>query len=1071
MNATAQTLLNWLIESTWQASLLALLVVGVQFIFHRTLTARWRYLLWLPVIVRLLIPALPESPASIYRYVPAAESTFTTEIIRTPAVLIDPANDQKIQTPAPPEPAQPLPIPAASSPEFYPAPHTLIFLAWLVVTSLLAMLFILRNFLLSRRISSLASPATPTLQELADQARAMYKIKRHIPVRELANLDSPAIIGLFRPVILLPKNLSSQLANDELTAIFRHEFAHLKRGDLWMNLLCSFLQIIHWFNPVLWWSFARIRHDRELATDALAVSVGKTNDGNHYGQILIKLSANGESAPAFSTGIGILENHKNLRQRIRQIAGLKPNAYAWSFLGIVLILAISGLCLTKFTPEKLEPLPKDQSMQGDLLIFTQRLVIQNNLKQVRSLFQRGLDISDSDDLNYPYFAIANDNNEMLRLLLQHGAKTPANRQDNTYRLALERANRQVINTLMAAGIKFDPLNYAAVFGNKEALESLAASANRDQLFATLSIALAAGKIANADYLATKCQPFNDAEKKRLSQAAIRQGHHSSLQELEKYGINFAIYSDDLIDTAVRSDQPELLNYLFDKGAKPSQTILDKNLFYAADFGKIKTAKILLERGADPNKSQGGWNPYPLISVALSRYYTADVRQTEELAYEFAKLLLDHGANADVRTQDNQSAAWFATSSPKLLRLLLEHGTTVSGTDSRGQTVLSEMIHVPAAGLDGRFIHSRQELQKIDQDYQEAVNLLVKAGADVNLQNPLAHAVRTGNFAIAIALIENGANVNAPDINNETPLTHAMSGGFCPEPNPKLVELLLKKGANPNTINPLYQLSLIKFLAFGTARNNSINKDGPIAARKIVKLLLNHGSLITDSHDQKTEKWLQAAANGDLAALKKMHTAGQAIDTADQDGWTALTMSQSFRYKDITRWLIDNGIPLTVNTPSFTSPIVCAVAQNDLDLVKHILNAKVKPEKGPLDMALSNQNKQIFDLLLAADFPPSNQSIYRCICNADPETARILFEHGAVAEANNNPEHRENVYWAINFNQPEILQMILDHGGDPTRKTTYDQTPLSMAKEFRPEMVPMIEAAIAKWNANDKTKAK
>ena len=60
---TSHTFFDWLLETSWQASLLALLVIAVQRIFRNTLPARWRYLLWLLVVARLLIPALPESPA------------------------------------------------------------------------------------------------------------------------------------------------------------------------------------------------------------------------------------------------------------------------------------------------------------------------------------------------------------------------------------------------------------------------------------------------------------------------------------------------------------------------------------------------------------------------------------------------------------------------------------------------------------------------------------------------------------------------------------------------------------------------------------------------------------------------------------------------------------------------------------------------------------------------------------------------------------------------------------------------------------------------------------------------
>jgi ankyrin repeat protein len=62
------------------------------------------------------------------------------------------------------------------------------------------------------------------------------------------------------------------------------------------------------------------------------------------------------------------------------------------------------------------------------------------------------------------------------------------------------------------------------------------------------------------------------------------------------------------------------------------------------------------------------------------------------------------------------------------------------------------------------------------------------------------------------------------------------------------------------------------------------------------------------------------------------------------------------------------------------------------------------------------------------------------------------------------ENRANVYWAVYYGQPKILQGLLDHGADPTMVDAYKETPLSMAKEFHKEMVPMLEAAIQRWQS-------
>src|ERR1051326_8806236 len=56
----------WLLRTSWQAAILALLVLFSQWVLGRRISARWRYNLWLLVLLRLVIPAVPASRLSIH---------------------------------------------------------------------------------------------------------------------------------------------------------------------------------------------------------------------------------------------------------------------------------------------------------------------------------------------------------------------------------------------------------------------------------------------------------------------------------------------------------------------------------------------------------------------------------------------------------------------------------------------------------------------------------------------------------------------------------------------------------------------------------------------------------------------------------------------------------------------------------------------------------------------------------------------------------------------------------------------------------------------------------------------
>ena len=69
--------LNWLLRTSWQASILVVLVLAVQWLARRRLNARWQYALWLLVVVRLAMPSLPASSWSVFNAVHYAAATGT----------------------------------------------------------------------------------------------------------------------------------------------------------------------------------------------------------------------------------------------------------------------------------------------------------------------------------------------------------------------------------------------------------------------------------------------------------------------------------------------------------------------------------------------------------------------------------------------------------------------------------------------------------------------------------------------------------------------------------------------------------------------------------------------------------------------------------------------------------------------------------------------------------------------------------------------------------------------------------------------------------------------------------
>jgi hypothetical protein len=178
----------------------------------------------------------------------------------------------------------------------------------------------------------------PALLALLDQACRILRV-RHRPQLLLADtFASPALVGFFRPRVVLPAKLPHTLAPEDLLHILLHECAHLRRRDVPLNYLLTFWTLLHWFNPLVWLLLPRIRADRELACDERVLV--HTSDPAVYGRTLLALVevAGRVRAPA---AVGIIEG--TFSRRIHMIARFQKSS-PWVHAAALLSLIIAGAC-------------------------------------------------------------------------------------------------------------------------------------------------------------------------------------------------------------------------------------------------------------------------------------------------------------------------------------------------------------------------------------------------------------------------------------------------------------------------------------------------------------------------------------------------------------------------------------------------------------------------------------------------------------------------------------------------------------------------------------------------------
>lgn len=333
----ATPLLLWLAESSLKASAVALIVVLLQALLGHRLPARWRHALWLLVVIRLLMPAVPQSALSLHNLLPNNESSLTQ-----PMAVVPP--DSSVRS-------------IASSATLHESSTRLSSQQWLMLSIAglwlsVALTLFLRHVLgsvrLQRSIARTARALDPRLIPALRRAQREAGVRTPIRVVVTDAVSSPALHGLLRPSILIPYEVAESFSDDELHHVILHELSHLKRGDAWINGLVALASSMHWFNPLIWFAAARIREERELVCDELALSCLEEDERGLYGRTLLRLLERFRAPASVPALVGIADPGKYMKRRIQMIASYrKSRSIPYLFAALV-----AGVAAVGFTDAK-----------------------------------------------------------------------------------------------------------------------------------------------------------------------------------------------------------------------------------------------------------------------------------------------------------------------------------------------------------------------------------------------------------------------------------------------------------------------------------------------------------------------------------------------------------------------------------------------------------------------------------------------------------------------------------------------------------------------------------------------
>ncbi|NRD78525.1 M48 family metalloprotease [Bacillus sp. BRMEA1] len=351
---------DWLLETSFMASILVGLILCFKVFLRNKLTPRWHYILWMILIVRLLLPWSPESRYSIYSFLSFGLKMTHSVETQTPTSLekeslheIKGIPIQKVLREEEHYAKNTLPISngnnkvttsLAKQNDKPISLYTMALYVWLTGVIVLSFTTFLVNRRLNTYIKTQPVITDRRILDIFNRCKKSMSVQKRIPLQFAGEISNPTVLGFFRPRVLLSRDLVNRLTDEQLRHIFYHELAHVKRRDVGVNWIMHSLLILNWFNPILWFAYVRMREDQELACDAFALTFMEEEEKISYGHTLINLLEHytNYQVPSLEN---LSRNKSTLKRRISMIKNFNKKSYRLSALGVIIVIAVSSLSL------------------------------------------------------------------------------------------------------------------------------------------------------------------------------------------------------------------------------------------------------------------------------------------------------------------------------------------------------------------------------------------------------------------------------------------------------------------------------------------------------------------------------------------------------------------------------------------------------------------------------------------------------------------------------------------------------------------------------------------------------
>jgi ankyrin repeat protein/beta-lactamase regulating signal transducer with metallopeptidase domain len=803
MEALLDRIADYLVAQSWQITVLVVAVGALSWVFrHRS--AHVRYLLWLVVLAKCLVPPVVNVPLAVLPE-PAAQTetpALLPPVAETPAVR-PPSIAPRIETQSSPA------LPAAR-----PARRPLELQQWLVLAWLggVAAFVLIAAVKIGRTVSWLRRQRQPLPCEL--QARISTLLSSHsgkLPRMWLIEgMGQPFVWGLVRGDIYLPLSFPASGNDEHRRSVLGHELCHVWRFDAAVNALQIAAQAVFWFHPLVWWANRKMRQEREKACDEMAVAhLGARPKDYSTALVTTLIQAQESTRPVPS--LAVAGSVKNIEERIR--AMLRPGKKFYQRPSLiaattVLLAAILTVPTALVLTARAQTRPATGT-QKKLSTALHEAVKAGDLAEVKRLIGQGANVTapaGEESLTPLGEAAHKGHAEIVKVLLESGADVE-NAADYFTPLfyAIWSEDPATVKALIAGGAdvnvlpdgkNYPPLVYAIWTNNASIVEVLlAAGAN---IHTKTDAVLTGTKGVTSVYWAAR------SDNKALRDLVLAK---SDLHDT----VHLAAYRGDLGEVKKLIAREAACDIRDENGCTP--------LYWAVLGGASGVAEYLIAEGADLNARDNLGTP-PLLwalelpMVRLLVAHGADIEAAQADGRTRLHVACIHGQRdilefllakgGDIEREDkNNTPPWVyavAYGHVNMVEFLIDRGVDLSKTGPDGQT----LVDVAKQGKHTEVVNLLRQHGIKESFFGTAragsiddAKKLISAGEDVNKRNSLGqtalhYAARRGGEThrqVAEVLIDAGADIHAKDQQGKTPLVLAQEAN-----RTAMVELLRRHGA-------------------------------------------------------------------------------------------------------------------------------------------------------------------------------------------------------------------------------------------------------------------------------------